>query len=157
MRYGNFDFKMWALSWPHEMLSRGGEHWFPGMIKEGRKSTKRTYSFYNKILPLANQWSINAGSKEPEGGLFDVGSRWTRLQECQQMEWGIGETAKMLSTKWISAYMEMPAWQPSSCESKGPGNTDSVTGSQMWSLNSQKQAFQGYWWRRRGFLAFLMF
>lgn len=119
LHYGNFDFRIWASSCPHERVcSHGGDRGFPEIIKKGRKSGKGLI-FLNNKLPPANHQSINAGSEEPEGSWSNRVTRWSEQQSGQQMGRGAGKLSGHLT------WSEFPvhggaSGQPSSCESRGP-------------------------------------
>lgn len=59
---------------------RSDYHRLPAITKEWRKSRERAYSFYDKLLLLANHWSINSASKKPEGVSSNLVTRWSVLQ-----------------------------------------------------------------------------
>lgn len=55
LQYGNFDFKIQASSWPQEITwSHRGEHWFPEIIKNRRKSRKKSYFLIINCHQLVN-------------------------------------------------------------------------------------------------------
>lgn len=112
-----------------------------------KKSGKGLLSFIMIFYQITNGALILV-QRDLMGGAFNVVTRWAVLP-YQQIEWGAGETAKALNTKWIWAHREMPQRQPSSSKSSslqqhslGHCFPDVIP----W-LRCQEQIFQEYQWR----------